>query len=244
MAFAIGYNVKQANELMDNIAEAYKNLGIYTNEQWKGVVDALQANWVGEDEQDFEQKLAQRICNLYINASKLAEGCVNTIAGLSQAWYDFQSRNILDGESAIGKSKININIPKIKKEDQIVKARIKTISNDEDRGLRDASSKVNIQEAVNTFVGQIKQRTDGLFQEIDANTAFFGDQTANIKSYVERVGSAIAEVTIAVKDMNEALEKLANSNYTTSSADIKEELTKASSNVETSLNDLGNSRWS
>ena len=133
---------------------------------------------------------------------------------------------------------------KIKKEDQIVKARIKTISNDEDRGLRDASSKVNIQEAVNTFVGQIKQRTDGLFQEIDANTAFFGDQTANIKSYVERVGSAIAEVTIAVKDMNEALEKLANSNYTTSSADIKEELTKASSNVETSLNDLGNSRWS
>ena len=125
MAFAIGYNVKQANELMDNIAEAYKNLGIYTNEQWKGVVDALQANWVGEDEQDFEQKLAQRICNLYINASKLAEGCVNTIAGLSQAWYDFQSRNILDGESAIGKSKININIPKLKKKIKLLKLELK-----------------------------------------------------------------------------------------------------------------------
>ena len=244
MAFAIGYNVKQANELMDNIADAYKDLGIYTREQWNGVVDALQANWVGEDEQDFEQKLADRICNLYLNASNLAEGCINTIAGLSQAWYDFQSRNTLDGESAIGKSKINIDIPKIKKDDQIVKAKIKTISNNEDRGLRDASSKANIQEAVNTFVGQIKQKTDGLFQEIDSNTAFFGDQTANIKSYIEKVGSAIAEVTIAVKDMNEALEKLANSSYTTASADIKEELTKASSNVETSLNDLGNSRWS
>ena len=244
MAFAIGYNVKQANELMDNIAEAYKNLGIYTREQWNGVVDALQANWVGEDEQDFEQKLADRICNLYLNASNLAEGCVNTIAGLAQAWYDFQSRNTLDGESAIGKSKINIDIPKIKKDDQIVKAKIKTISNNEDRGLRDASSKANIQEAVNTFVGQIKAKTDGLFQEIDANAAFFGDQTANIKSYVEKVGSAIAEVTIAVKDMHEALEKLANSSYTTASSDIKEQFTQASSNVESSLNDLGNSRWS
>ena len=33
MAFAIGYNVKQANELMDKVADAYKNLGIYTKDQ-------------------------------------------------------------------------------------------------------------------------------------------------------------------------------------------------------------------
>ena len=55
MALGIGYNVKQANELMQNIAEAYKNLGIYTKEQWNGIVDVLQREWVGEDEQDFER---------------------------------------------------------------------------------------------------------------------------------------------------------------------------------------------
>lgn len=243
MAFAIGYNVKQANELMENIADAYKNLGIYTKDQWEGVTDTLQNNWVGEDQQDYEKRLAERICQLYINSYELVNGCVNTIAGLAQAWYDFQQKNTLSGEQAEGKGKINIDIPKIKKDEEIVKSKPKSISNNDDRGLKDASSKTTIQGAVDNFVNQVKQKTQGLFGEIEANNAFFGDQTSIIKTYIEKVGAAVGEVTVAVKDMYEALDKLASTSYTSAVESISNEFTTASSNVETSLNDLGSSRW-
>lgn len=244
MAFAIGYNVHQANDLMDKIASAYKNLGIYTREQWNSVANVLQENWVGEDEQSFEKNLATRICTLYVNASSLTENCLNTIAGLAQSWYDFQQRNTLDGSMAEGKGRFKIDVPRVDKNEQIIKPRIRTIGNSDDRGLKDNSSKTAIQEAVVSFVGEIKKKTEGLFQEIDANQAFFGEQTSSIKAYVEQVGRAIAEVTIAIKDMNDALDALAGTSYIGATNDIKEQFTQASSNVDASLNDLGSSRWS
>ena len=232
MAFAIGYNVKEANELMEKIADAYKDLGIYTKDQWQGITDVLQNEWVGEDEQDYEKKLAERLCLLYQNAYSLTNSCVETIAGLAQAWYDFQSKNTLSGEVAEGKGKININKPKIKSDDEIVKSKQKSIGNNDDRGLREASSKTTIQTAVSDFVGKIKEKTAGLFDEIQANTAFFGDQTTNIKTYIDKVGAAIGEVTVAVKDMYNALDTLAATSYTTASSDIAEQFTTASTNVE------------
>lgn len=244
MAFAIGYNVSKANELMNKIADTYNRLGIYTEEQWSDLINKLRTNWVGEDEQDFEKKLADRICNLYVDASNLAEYCVDTIGGLAKIWHEFQIKNTLNGKSDVSKSRIDIDIPKIKKNTKIVKFVAKPINNNEDRGLRDASSKANIQEAVNTFVGQIKNKTDELFQEVDVNTAFYGDQSANIKSYVEKVGSGIYEVTIAIKDMYEGLERLANSNYTASMTNVGEQMSKVSSDVDSELGSLGNSRWS
>ena len=244
MAFAIGYNINQANQLMDNVSEAYKNLGIYTKDQWEPVVNTLQQEWVGEDEQDFEKRLAERICNLYVNSYSLVENCINTIAGLAQSWIDFQEKNTLSGEAAEGKSKNKIDIPKIKREDQIVKSKPKSIGSDEDRGLRDASSKTNIQGAVERFVNEIKNKTNGLFTEIESNTSFFGEQTTAIKAYVEKVGVAVGEVTVAVKDMYDALENLANSSYSTASADISQQFSQANTDVENSLNDLGSTRWS
>ncbi len=244
MAFAIGYNVSKANELMNEIAKAYENLGIYTEKEWDNVIRVLQANWVGEDEQDFEKKLADRICNLYENASNLARGCVDTIGRLAGAWYDFQSKNTLDG-GTVGSARLNIEVPQIIEKKDIVSVDAnRTIDDNADRGLRDKSSKTAIQEAVNTFVSQIKERTARLFEEIDTNKAFLGEQSSNIKSYVEKVGSSIAEVTIAVRDMYQALETLADSSYTNSLSSLKDEFTKASTDVESQLDDLGSSRWS
>ena len=125
----IGYNVTKAKELMENIAKAYENMGIYTKDQWEGVYRTLQSNWVGEDEQDFEAKLADRICTLYVNAYNLAQSSVDTIVGLVNAWYQFQQKNTLSGDASsgnkgglfgIGGNKFSIDAPSIKKEDKIV----------------------------------------------------------------------------------------------------------------------------
>ena len=246
MAIAIGYNVKKAEEVMASISSAFTNLGIYTAEQWESVVKSLQDNWIGEDEQDFEKKLADRICKLYDNAYQLANGSIDTIANLVDAWYQFQKNNTIDGTAYEAKRSGGTNTaqkPKIKANSQIVKAKSRNFAKDQDRGLRDASSKASIQGSVETFVNEVKNKTKGLFEEIQTNNAFFGDQTTAIKGYVDKCGDAIGQVTVAVKDMYDALEVLANQSYVNASSDISQEFSTASTNVEQSLNELGSSRW-
>jgi len=249
----IGYNVNKAKELMENIAKAYENMGIYTKQQWEGVYRTLQTNWVGEDEQDFEAKLAERICNLYVNAYNLAQSSIDTIDGLVTAWHQFQQKNTLSGDASsgnkggwfgIGGNKFGIDKPSIKKEDKVVELHLVQLDNNTNRGLKDAASKSNIQSAVDTFVGQIKSQTATLFDEIQTNQAFFGEQTSTIKSYITKVGDAIAEVTVAVKDMYNALDQLVGTSYSTAQSDIQSQFTQASGSVDQSLNDLGTSRWS
>lgn len=248
----IGYNVNKANELMNNIAEAYKNMGIYTRDQWEGVYKTLQSNWVGEDEQDFETKLAQRICDLYINAYNLAQSSIDTIDGLITAWHEFQQKNTLSGGASAGKqggifgigaNKFGTDKPTISKNDKIVEAHLVALDNSTDRGLQSSDSKTKIQSSIDTFVGQIKSKTNDLFDEIQTNQAFFGEQTTTIKNYITKVGDAIAEVTIAIKDMYTALDQLTGSSYTKATEDVSSQFTEANSKVDQSLNDLGQTRW-
>lgn len=239
----IGFNVKKTNDLMANVAKAYNDLGIYTQEQWQPLITVLQNNWIGEDEQDFEKELAKRICTLYTNAYDLVNSCVNTLAGLAQAWYDFQQKNTLSGAAAESRGAIDIDIPSITKVDPIVEPKTKEFSNDTDRGLSSSSSKTSIQQAVETFVNDIKKETSGLFEAIQVNNAFFGGQTSTIKTYVEKVGVAVGEVTVAVRDMYEKLDQLASTNYNTATTDINTQMGTSTTEVETRVNDLGNSKW-
>ena len=86
MAMAIGYNVKNAREVANNIKRAYNDLGRYTESEWNNIVRTLQREWIGVDEQDFEKKLAERICTLYVDAHNVANGAINTISNLANAW--------------------------------------------------------------------------------------------------------------------------------------------------------------
>lgn len=249
----IGYNVKQANELMEKIAEAYKNLGIYTPTQWQNVYKTLQSNWIGEDEQDFETKLADRICNLYNNAYNLVQSSLDTIEGLVNAWNEFQQKNTLSGDISsgnsgglfgIGGNKFGVDKPSIKKNEKIVEPNLIQLTNDMNRGLQSADSKAKIQDSINTFINEIKKQTANLFEEIQTNQAFFGDQTTTIKNYINKVGDAVGEVTVAVKDMYTALDQLAGSSYSSTVESVNQQFGQASSNIDNSLNDLGSSRWS
>ncbi len=245
----IGYNVSKANELMNRIAEAYKNMGIYTQQQWEPVYKTLQAHWIGEDEQDYEARLADRICTLYNNAYNLAQSSLDTIEGLAYAWHDFQQKNTLTGDTAKNSlfSSFKVEKPVIsrpKEDDPIVKPHLIYLTDEDNRGLRYATSKREIESAVDNFVAQIKAQTNNLFDEIQTDQAFFGEQASSIKNYITKTGDAIAEVTIAVKDMYNALDQLMTQNYSSSDANIQSSIQEANTQIDQSLNDLGSSRWS
>lgn len=259
MAFAIGYKVSKTNELMEKIKTSYEDMKLYITDGWDNVISTLHDHWVGEDEQDFEMKLAERICNLYENAYNLAQGSLDTIEGLAISWNNFQKNNTLDGSTSAGfggsglggflgigqaGNSFGIEKPVITHENQVVRAKLITISDDDDRGLQQLNSASAIQEAVGGFVNSVKEKTNNLFNEIQTNEAFFGDQTTTIKNYIEKTGDAIAEVTVALKDMHTALETLAGSSYNRASEDVISQFNDAQSKMDQSLNDLGNSRWS
>lgn len=251
--FAVGYNVSKTNKLMEDIKKAYEDMKLYITDEWPTLLNVLHTEWVGEDEQDFEDKLAQKICNLYENAYNLAQNSITTVYGLANSWYEFQKNNTLEGAESsgrtgglfgIGGNRFGLDEVKISHNDKIVEKQLVQLTNDMDRGLANSDSARKIQSAVTDFVNTTKKKTEDLFNEIQVNQAFFGEQTRNIKIYIDKTGAAVGEVTVALKDMYSALETLAGSSYTKASEDVSAQFQQSTNDIESSLNELGSSRWS
>lgn len=229
----VGFNVKKAEELMEEIAKSYNDLGNYASTAWEGVVRTLHNEWVGEDEQDFEEKLAKRICDLYVNAYNLADSSIKTVKNLAEAWNKFQRENVLNESASLEFAAITIPDVAITPIAQIVARVTVPLELTTDRGLRNAGSGGIIQDAITDFVTAIKKKTSELFESISSNKAFFGDQSGSIDTYIQKVGDAIAEVSIAVRDMYNGVAQLTASHYTDAASSI-------SGQTEGALNEINN----
>lgn len=254
MALAVGYNVSKANELMQDINSAFKNLEgkIYAN--WPTVRNELQTEWVGEDEQDFETKFAQTICNMYVNAGNVAQYAVNIIENVITQWYEFQQKNTLTGAESvgnaggflgIGSNKFSLDVPKIQPNEKIIQPQLIQLTDATDRGLANTDSATKIKNKVEEFVNQTKKDTQDLFNTIETAEAFFGSQSGSIKSLIEKSGESISTVTVAVKNLYDALDILASKNYNVSDENISnsisgDAITQMESQVEEAV---GSSRW-
>ena len=238
--YGIGYNNSQSIQLLNGIINSYNGLGNFIATEWDGVVSALQKNWVGEDEQDFEKKLAKRISLLYSNARILAQNAVSTIGELNHEWNVFTSKNTYDG--SILAMNNEIDIPTISDPGEIVTAKELSFGNDVTRGLTSKSSASQIKYAIDTYVNSIKTKSTDLLSSVEGS--FTGEQKASIQSYVERVNENITKLVIAIKKMYDALDTLAKSNYELSDENISEEFKSATADVDDQLESkLGTSRW-
>ena len=242
MAIAVGYNVSKAKEVMDDVSKHYSKLGEIIQTGWDEVTNTLQTNWIGTDEQKSEDAIAKRICTLYVNTAELANSCVTTIAGLTNSWIEFQKTNGFEGDG--GASLANVEAPKISAVSDIVKKKERTFNESEDMGLKDESSATTIKSSIEGYVNEVKSQVKNLFDSIDVGAAFFGEQTQVIKTYVEKVGTAIGEVSVAIRDMYEKIDEIAGTQYTqTATTDIKDSFTQANSSVDAAVEAIGESRW-
>ena len=242
MAIAVGYNVNKANEVMEDVSKHYSKLGEIIQNGWDGVVNTLQTEWIGVDEQKSEDALATRICTLYVNSKELADSCVKTIAGLTNSWIEFQKQNGFEGNG--GQALSPVEAPAIVGNDKIVKKKEKTFSESDDMGLKSEGSAGTIKTSIDGYVNDIKSQVKNLFDSVDVGQAFFGEQTSVIKTYVEKVGTAIGEVVVAIKDMYDEIDKIAGTQYTqVATQDIISSFESANSQVDSSIDSLGSSRW-
>lgn len=238
----IGYNVSQTKTLMQNIEACYNSLGTTIQSEWETVQATLKSNWVGEDEQDFEDKLAKRISEMYTNTYNLCNNSLSTIFNLAKAWHEFQQKNKIEG-SNVGSSSFGLEELQVSPKDSIVQAKIETIGDDVDRGLVNPSSASAITQSLEKFKTTLQSKITEMIDAISVNSAFFGEQAGSIKKYVEKVGDGMAEIITAIKDLYVALETLAGTSYTTASSDVAGKMDEGVSNIETSLGDLGDTRW-
>ena len=245
MSIAQGYNVKEAENIIERVFNGWADLRRTIETEWPSIVNTLQEEWIGEDEQDYETKLSERINTLSSNSFSLVSTTRDTIIGLTESWHEFQLKNTLDGSVAtsrgVGVAEFDYGTSDV--DLSVVKPKEKTFGANDDRGLRQESSAATIKTTVETYVDAIKTKASALYNEITADKAFFGEQTASINKYIVAVGDAIAEVNVAIKDLYEALDRLAGTQYTESSSQVSQTFVENQATVEDSLSGL-NGRWS
>ena len=246
MAFAVGFNISKGRELMENVAKQYNELQLYLGNEWETVYKGLQTEWVGEDEISFEKNFADRINQLNEDAYYLVRNTIFQINHLIESWVEFQSQNVIVGGAApeVNYSQFIEGVPDVNFVNPVVQAHPQQITADMDRGLVSESSRSKLEEVVTNFVSEVKAKTSGLFESIEVNQAFFGDQTASIKSYVEQVGKSVGEVSTSVKDLHDALEQLTGTNYQQATSEVNDILNKYTSDVENKVSETyAGKRW-
>lgn len=242
MNMALGYNVKKADSITTEIARCYKDFGARIKDEWEAVQSKMQLEWIGPDQQDFEKHFVKRVNDMYLTTYDLAKNAITNVETLTNDWIGFQNKNTITGE-ALGTAKVYKSEASVTQDASIISQKERTFSDSDDMGLANEESAANISSSVSTFVKNLKNNAQTLFGAIDTTNAFFGSQDKALKKYIEKIGEAMAEITSAVKDLDEALATLAKTNYATSDTNIESSLKTAAKDTEASLNELGGTRW-
>lgn len=289
----LGFDLKKADELVDNIGRTWKDLVLYEKEEFKKVQKTLQEEWVGPDEQQFEQVFSLRLRKLYDLTEQTVTQASGAIATYAANWASWQAKsNKLEGigisepgadDSTILDDFIKFAANATSTISQIIDipgaivsgaqaigdalgSAYKWIRNkcgdvaadyeayltfkprDYESGFRGlthgVTSATKCQDAVAAFVENVKTKTSGLFDQISVSEAFYGDQTKAIKGYIDGTSTSIEELSTAVRDLNDALSKVAGSNYEAQQNVQVQNIQTAQQNMQDTVqNAIANSKW-
>ena len=176
----IGYNVNKINEVMQDVNAACVSFSSKVGNSFESVKSSMRREWIGPDQQDFEEELIKRLNKLLENTKALAINTNQNLYNLGVAWADFQDRNTLDGKSTgMGKQlKSALEKPGKFNVEPIVFSKI-SFNAGQNLGLANASSISTVQNSLGTFVSDIKRDSKMLFEQIDSQNAFFGEGQRN-----------------------------------------------------------------
>ena len=240
-ATAIGYNIKQAKDLASKIVDIHRSLKNTITSQWAIVQNVMETQWVGPDEEKYEKIIAKRISTLYENSANIVTECASNILELARGWYKFQKTNISSNNyssNATGDMTGDVlsvipplDTSDIKVTEDIITGNTNTNYNEKDRGLKSSNSAENIKMQMDMYVKMIQGKIDTLFNLINANSSFFGNQTSAVNKYVKSYEDAFKELNSAIRDLYNKLDDI-QANYNTKDAAIDTSAASSASTVE------------
>ena len=263
----VGFNTSKVQTLINNIVDIHTDLKTTITSEWGTVKSTLQKEWVGEDEQRYEEILIRRICGLYSASYVVVRECAGAMETIAAEWAQFQELNVQEenedsrhiggisnADTSYFSKQLGIVMPEMTKQiaDVVTYTPI-TFAEDTNRGLASSSSGNNIRDAISTYVANIEGKVDSLFEAIKANSAFFGTQRSGIDTYIQAFRNAFEEFNKAVRDLYAKIEEI-EASYTSAETKSIETVDTATGQVESgvttalgNLDDAGSSgesvRW-
>lgn len=237
-----GWTPQQVNELMTNLADSYTHVGNVISDGWPAVSQTMQQYWVGEDEQSYENKFCERICQLYSSACQIVTDLIKNIYQLGEDWHTFQITNNLEGAGSPTTFAVNLETVTVTPNDKIIEYKQASINDSTARGIK-AGALSAIQASMNEYLTSIKTSLKDIYSGIDASKAFIGEQqSAAITDYIGQIGQALGSVVTAANDIYTALETLTQTAYSQSEEQVSSQF--KSSNVQSDIeSQLGDMKW-
>lgn len=217
----IGYNVKNIQTLVDTIEESKETIKGAMSNGWDSVITTMQANWVGTDEQSYEDQLAKRINGLYESCLTAIDGVITNIGEIGRTWTTFSAGNIIEGAQTFDtesnlRSKVESLIQSAKEKlrsafsnKEVVQMRKVSIGDATSVGLKSAQAGDTIEKEIATYVSNVRSAIGDLYSSLEIKTAFLGEQQSSaISKYLTEIGKSIADLATCVKTMVQHLNTL------------------------------------
>ena len=231
----IGYNVKEINELMEALNKSYKEIKSAMENPWSGLMKTFEAEWVGPDEIANAKTLAQALTELFVSCKETIKGVGDNVNAIGEAWKSFQAGNVIEGgvEANIGLVK-EIKDMLVQNQDVNLKVSEKGFDNSANLGLQNGQlSASRCFQAMEDYAKDVYSKVEGLYQELDANKAFLGeDQAPKVTAYLHNMGKAIAKLTVCFKSVKEAILKAASA-YKSQASSTAEQVSGLKTDVDT-----------
>lgn len=208
-----GFNPAKANELQEELIRIFNECAETIQSGWPQVRSTMQDNWIGEDEMSLEEAFVGRINWLYKQAAQAVNGVNQCVVTWANNWHEFQKTNKVSNSQSFD---IAIDVePKTVDAVDPLTFEARTIAATENRGIKDGTAGV-IKGQISSYVENIRTSVKGLYDGIHdtAAAAFFGSQqTTAIEEFISKVGDAFSSILTAVRDINEAVDKLTTDVY-------------------------------
>lgn len=238
MANFIGYRPEEVDTLMNQIATSFKSVGEKMATPWPSIVKTMQDNWHGVDEQNYEEILAKRVCDLYKATQEMVSQALDNIFKLGQSWVEFQNKNV-QGSTSGFISTASFTNPAIDAFaiETVVKRQDNSF-NGQDLGVM-VGGDAAITSAMDTYKEDVSKSVSSIFDAIKSEKAFLGDQSSAIDSYIQAVGKSVGAFATNINELEEKVHAVAQSQYADSSSTVSQNMNTATSQATTSDTTIG-----
>ena len=214
-----GYNIAEVNSVLLMLKSSYNDLGDKMANPWPALQNTMQEKWIGPDEQAYEGKFAKDICDLYVTCKETIQTLIDNVTRLGQSWEEFQKTNVIEdtavkanGNTVLAEVRLDDN--KLAEVLRIVSVKERNFGYMENLGLSDPLAYYAINRAIETYVNDVKNEVNKLYQGITASKAFLGGKQAQeIDAYIVRIGVAVGNLSTSHDQIREALLQLVNNYY-------------------------------
>lgn len=190
----VSFNLSKAKQITEDIDNAVDDIKKTIEVEWENLQTKFRSNWVGEDEDAFENELLKNITGMFQNVDTVARSTGSFIVNVANAFAEFSS-NIAQnfGGAAVNKlseyttSARNLDISKV----------VQSFSEATQRGLVAEKSEEKLIEALTEFCNNVSNKIKDVYSKMEPGEILVSnmDRQNSIKKFLDSIGQSSSTLT-------------------------------------------------